>query len=231
MTDIIILFKIKMPFGVIKGSFDSKNRWIQPKKSLSTVEKKQVKKIVKKQININSETYHHNVMLNYTNLLAGGVTITDLTLVPQGDLDVERTGDRIKTMSFLCRMTLQKTAVGSDPSVSVRIMFVIWKPNDVPVIADILNAGPSGSQDPLSEYNHDTKQQYTILYDKRFTLIPGTDVLRRNITIKRKYAKFIQFVNASTVGTNHLYLVTLTDASGATLPQIAYHNRIYYKDN
>lgn len=219
-----------MPFGIIPAKL-ARNAMSKQERSGLKVQKTVVRRIATRVVQRRLERKHHNfTSAGYINIPAVSTANSDCNLIPQGLLDINRVGDRCDTVNFIARFTLQKIAAGADVTCNVRVIFFLWRPNSVPTAADILNIGPSTVIDPLSEYNHDTRQEYKILYDKNITLTPATELLRRTFVVKRKLKKILQFVNASTVGTNHLYMNVTTDANGATLPAMSYHIRTYFRD-
>lgn len=203
-------------------------------KALTAPQKKQVTKIANKVVNRRSETKHHNAVQNYTAFGAVYPPVpVDLTLIPQGILDIERVGDRCTLVRMVLRLLVERPASAGSVSSTQRVLVFMWKPNTVPVASDILNIGPTGLIDINSDYNHDTRQEYKILMDKPIvqTIISNTQRYNKYLKFKLKSVpKDLQYVNASTVGTNHIYIMYITDASAVSYPNINYHSRIYFRD-
>lgn len=139
-----------------------------------------------------------------------------ITLIPQGITDQERLGDSLYLRRIYIRLDLQSptAATGANQFNFYRVMIVQDHdmdnvPNTAPggVIAtfppnDFLLAGPSGSVDVVSHYNHDRRKTYTILYDKTYTMVStaGNPIPLKShtIVVSKGFRKKLQYVNAST---------------------------------
>lgn len=200
-----------------------------------------VKRIVRRAFNALVERKHHNLTFAYANLpVAPTVSVADFCAIPQGLLDINRVGDRAMIKKLIIRIVMERQqwqVAGGAPlgraTTKIRLVFVQWKPNTVPVALDILNIGPSGGVDYLSEYNHDTRQEYTILKDKTWPLTPVTNlisIVRTFSFFGKKLSKKIQFVNAGTVGTNKIYMFVITDSVATAEITMSFQARLYFTD-
>lgn len=218
-------------------------------RGLNRVQRQQVKKLQKKIM----ELKYHQTIVN--NNLDTTWLLWNLTAVPQGDTDISRDGDKISlagNLSFRCRLIADVSGDAAQQIPNVRFIFFQWHPQSdsagatVPTIGQIITAGASGSQDETSMYNHDTRQMYTIIYDKVTKLTgPGTSSTNAyNTQISRtfhfelplyknkKVRKWMQFLAASTTNaTNNIYLAAY--ASGipdAQNPLFDFVSKIFFRD-
>lgn len=111
----------------------------------------------------------------------GGLGPYSLCLVPQGDTDNTRDGDRIKAKSLSFKIHMF-TSDAEDRDFSIHpcvVRFIIfqWKPNSAlvaPSPSNILLTDPistgGASITVYSQYNWDTRQSYNIVYDRTYTL-------------------------------------------------------------
>jgi len=169
-----------------------------------------------------------------------------VSAVPQGDTDSSRDGDRLMwcgTMEFNYQY-VNGQAAGSDTMSNGRVLIIQWHPNSVPTVPNILLNGPSGSPDIYSVYNHDLRQQYTVLYDNHVYVVgneqsapnanitPSTGIIRVRLPTN-KWAKQAQYAAGTTNGTNQIYIIygSDTSAAGGARPVIAYSIKIFYRDS
>jgi len=159
--------------------------------------------------------------------------------IGQGVTDQERDGDRYQwcgTMDFRISM------VAGDTYNLLRCIVFQWHPDYVPVVTDLLIVGPSGSQDVWSQYHHDKRQQYTILFDKTYKLVgngtsgtfPGTDSsvqYRRHLISFKRATKRTQRIGGSLVGTNRMYMCFISDSAAPTHPVINWSSKVFYRDS
>ena len=165
--------------------------------------------------------------------------------VPQGDSDQTRDGDQLTWaghIDFTMQMVNGQGATGDNYN-NMRLVFLQWHPNTTPAVGDIFINGPSGAADVYSQYNHDKRSMFTILWDNRFTTVGNanaattantdsvtTGVLRYRISLK-KAQKTVQFSGGTTSGTNRLYLAFVSDSALATHPTLAYSTKVVFRDS
>jgi len=176
--------------------------------------------------------------------------------VPQGDADNTRDADRLRWCGTM-EINLQiVNGLGATADIYNNVRFVVfqWHPTTTgtPYPAtngtDVFMTGPSGSVDIYSVYNHDTRQNYTILYDRVFTTIgcgnngvatganvgvtdmttTGVHQLRIPLTKARKN---VQFVAGGLQGTNRLGLFYVSDSALATHPTLAFMSKVFFRDS
>ncbi|AUM61975.1 capsid [uncultured virus] len=205
------------------------------RRRLTKVEKKQVVKIVR----ANQELKYFN-SITAASGLSTTPTMFQLTNIPQGDTDTTRDGDRLKLLKFYVRGSF----VFGDSTNFIRLIFFQWKPNSTPVSTSVLLPGPSGSVDYLSQYNHDLRQEYKILYDKTFTLVSYSQVgvpSNQYIPIASnsiKLFKFmrkpkstnLQYTGGTTSGTNQVWWMAMTDSSVVPHPAIEMSVKFMFTD-
>lgn len=170
--------------------------------------------------------------------------------VPQGDTDQTRDGDKLQWCGNIDFRMQVVNGLGATADVynNVRVVIFQWHPNSAPVAGNILltGAGGGGIVDIYSNYSHDFRQEYKILFDKVFNTIgPGSNVAVSNgpITEKtttgllkfkistKKASKNVQYSNGGLSATNRIYILTISDSSLVTHPTIAYSMKTFYRDS
>lgn len=202
-----------------------KRRYRRKPKTVSKSTKKFVNFKIKTAIRKNIETKYHDVTISEA--VSTVASIGSLTDVSQGQTDTTRIGDKLTIRGLSGRASM----LGADASNLIRIIIFQWHHTDsvAPVIADIL----SSSGDPRSNFVHDTQNQYTVLYDKLFTLTSAGDKLVRAWIFRPrlKYAKkTINYSAGSTVGSNKIYRLFLSDSGASVHPSFNWSCRFYYDD-
>lgn len=162
--------------------------------------------------------------------------------IAQGDTDSDRTGDRVMLKKIYLRWNL----VGYDTYNFVRFMVFQWKPDNLisPIPGDILLPGSSGAIDFTSQYNHDKRQMYKIMYDKVLTTVG--DGSQTSLTVYPYQSNFIHYNKktliipnkqlqydggSSTIGTNQIYVMAVSDSLVPTHPLVSYTMKILYTDS
>lgn len=167
------------------------------------------------------------VTTTLTNVNSSG-NIVDLSLIPQGDTDSSRDGDQCFLKSVSCRFAFW---VGT-ATTKIRAILFQWFPNNVPSVTSIL-LGSGTTQTPLIGYNRDNEPMYRIVADWTSKLIPSSNcsvqVHHFYHDVGKKYSS-AQFIAGTTAGTNHFYLITLSDVTAATLPQYEQSTRMDFYD-
>lgn len=202
-------------------------------RKLSKREKAEVKKLI-------AVRQELKFFLSQTNARAvtNSPVIFQITNIPQGVADTDRTGDRLYLKKAYVRLHV---AIG-DFTNMFRIIFFQWKPNTVPAISgsDILLPGASGSIDYLSQYNHDNRQEFRILYDRTYNLNGNGSGASDPITSTSQVIKFIklrpklkqlQYAGGSTVGTNQVYYLAISDSSILPNPTFSMSVKFLYTDS
>lgn len=204
-------------------------------KKLTRYEKKEVVSLINKNI----ETKIFNFQINAFAVSNLGVLGIGATSIPQGISEFQRIGDDIKLMRIDFRVqwspTLPVTAANDFYNVCRMIVFQ-WCDQDtilLPVVADILDLGPSGFIDVNSFYNHNQRKSYRILYDRKVTLaIPATDpaaTVSFKGSVKPKRHD-VQYQNALVTGVNRIYYLAISDSGAVAHPLFSLNSRVHYKD-
>jgi len=147
-------------------------------------------------------------------------SINDITLIPQGDTDTNRRGDKLKLLSLKWNGEFILAPVANVPlNGLVRIIFFQWHPDTtyrIPLVGDIL----SGAATFSSHYNHDQGSNYSIFYDRSFIVSQNTSlakIVRGRISFKKKKGmmKFvkrtIKYDAATTSGSDHIFVLAIAD--------------------
>lgn len=201
-------------------------------RKLNPRQKKQVKRIVGAQ----QELKYLDTVTNAYSISTSGA-IFQLCSIPQGDTDISRDGDRV----YLKKMYVRGTVRVNDETNIVRLIFFQWKPNTAATIAQILLNGPSGSPDVQSNYAHDQRQMYKILYDKTWVLAgpgttpetPVTPTTTRHFQciLSRGLIRQLQFTAGTTTGTNQIYYLALSDSSIGAHPTLSMSTKVMFTDS
>lgn len=214
-------------------------------RKLNPKQKKEVKTIIARRQELK---YFHYVQAATAVSTTADVSGSPFDIV-QGDQDQERDGDRLQwcgTLEFNLQVVSGQTAGTSDLYNNVRVMLFQWHPTSTsapsPVASDVLSQGPSGNPDIYSVYNHDTRQNYKILFDRVYRVTLNTNgtiadnsnsttgIRRLRISMK-KARKDVQYVGNGLQGTNRIFLLTVSDSALATHPTLAFASKIFFRDS
>jgi hypothetical protein len=123
-----------------------------------------------------------------------------------------------------------------------RVIIFQWHPNTVPISSSVLINGPTGIIDVYSHYSHDNRQEYKILWDKLYHVV-GNGISSTNpyapnmlhtwklhISLK-KATKQLQYTGGTTVGTNHIYILQISDSALPTDPSTVFAAKLFYRDS
>lgn len=106
------------------------------------------------------------VLFNTSNVLTAAGTTFDIA---QGVGDSQRVGDKLTWCGSIdLKLEMRNSLAPNVAANNIRFMIFQWHPNSTPTVAQILLNGPTGAPDTLSNYNHDNRQQYKIIFDKVF---------------------------------------------------------------
>jgi len=221
------------------------------KKMKATAKTDALNKKVKKLISIQQEHKYFNVLV--TPVVGTTWVLNPFTLIPQTNTDIGRSGDRLHMTNVRLRATIIKDPDSDQLQDYVRIVVFQWRPNNgtvggiPPTPGQIFLDEPGlGTPTIRSFYSHDTRRQYSILWDKTYTLSGGsllaasvsasyTDSLVRYLNTSiplKKAAKDIQFIAGSTDGDHHLYVATCgTDAPGSANPAVRLNFKTDFTDS
>lgn len=174
----------------------------------------------------NIELKYYDYELDSTVDYSGSVFAT--SLVPQGDGDTTRDGDKI-----CCKaLKIHGIIAAADTWNYVRLIVFVWKPSAVanPSTGQIL-VDTGAADAPQSFYVHDYRKNFTVLWDKTFRVA----VSQPNLTIGfKKYIRLkdlnINFITAGTSGQNHIYVMAISDSSAVSHPTVLYKSRLMFTD-
>jgi len=170
-----------------------------------------------------------------------GTVATNFSLseVTQGDGDTNRDGDQFYVTSIQMKYHYLGNPAYSTNVQYVRIILFQWTDSiasaTVPSIQAILLDVSSNDAAVVSPYNHDTRYNFRILYDKTHgiglastTMPPQT--FNESVIITKGFTPKVQLEATGTGGTNKFYM--LITGTAATNPGIlSVHTKVNFKDN
>lgn len=229
-----------------KGGFNSKKSWalvakndrINAQRKLNERQKRQVKKIMKKPLELKYFYYFPPAVVAISTTMALiGVPFD----VPQGIGDTQRVGDHLQWAGSI---DFRFTLTAADTTNIVRVAIVQWKSQStaapIPTPSDFFLNGPTGAPDIWSPFSHDNRNSITVLFDRTFELIGNgtanfpvtniTQISRKYSVSLKKAAKEVQFNAAGGQGKNRLFLAYVSDSAVATHPTIQYTTKTFFRD-
>jgi hypothetical protein len=220
-----------MDFGKLNRTVVRKSTGPKKQRKLleSNASKSEIKRLAKRIQAVSSELkYASNVNATYTSISYNGTDfLNPLTLVPQGDSDSNRDGDALKLHSI--QVVFAWKVSTTTPSF-VRMCIFQWKPNSVPVYANVFIDQHNTTLAPFTYYNHDLRHQFVILFDEvvEIDTISHPAHLVKKIIMKG-FNPNLQFSAGGTTSTNHIYAFACSDVNAAG-PQLVFHSKITYYD-
>lgn len=189
-------------------------------KKMEEVAKKQALKV----LNRESEWKHHT--LNHSVSVSTTPNVQDLCSVAQGDGDTYRDGDTLQASSINYRINMSP----GDSTNFLRLIFVQYFPNTTPAATDILTI--SVGYETLAMYNTDQADQFKILSDRTYTMTDVGYNKARSISGKIQVSKKkMQYMAGTTNGSNHVYLIALSDSSAVAHPSYGCVTKLNFRDN
>lgn len=205
--------------------YNNKRRYPSKQSKLNPRQKKEVKKMVKGQIELKSFDTG-----GFPSVATTGA-VTRQTSIPQGVGNSQRIGDDVQ----LVKMDLSYEWAIADPFNTVRIIYFQWHMDDafsIPGLNDILFTAPSN--DPTNAlYNFSNRDKYKILYDKRHFLeagSEGSESFSKKLSIKIPHKTLSYNSGGVLTGTNNIYQLLVTDSNTVLHPSCMNHIRFYYRD-
>jgi len=175
-------------------------------------------------------------VLSVASNIGSGSTLFALSLVPSGDQQSQPVGDFIQPLRLMFNFSLY--TVNSDIVTTVRLIFFRWIPSTVliaPVVASILEA-PSAAN-VLSHFNFQLQDNYKILQERQFqasgiTVAPtvASNFGSTGFRVPLSDNPEIEFTQTATTGSNHLYLLAISDSAVTPFPILNFSTRLYYED-
>lgn len=199
-----------------------KRKYTRKASGLTTKQKSAVRKVVKKEIQKEAENKYMNTDQNL-NVGSTSVLKSCLIMVP-GLTDSTRVGDEIYLSKVMLDYTIeqpQPIAAGvpafSDKEAHVlRFIVFQWFGNALPTAPDILqnvNVGDAIN----SDYFHDFKGLFKILYDKLHIVYPEKGLAAVHRKIIKGYRKKVMFTSGGNDAIeNDLFTMVLSDFTGIT---------------
>jgi len=211
--------------------------------SLSTVQKKEVKRLIKAEEKAESEV-KMNAPTTWAPTITSTASVQAVGLIAQGDDSNQRNADVITMQELTIRYDCTNTNSSGTPATAnqddVTYRFVI--------VRDMLcdGADPAGTDifehasDPLSEFNHvhqlNKPYRFEILHDEVFILEAGAATgigfgggsnrlrcKKIHIKLKGKKAKYIGTgATAADLGIGQIFLVFMSNAGSGTLLALDY---------
>lgn len=159
----------------------------------------------------------------------------DVSLIPQGDGDSQRTGDQTNLRSVDFRYIVRNSSgIPSTARVIVFQWFLISN-SPAPAQATIL-LPPTTTVDVCAPYAHDNRYNFRILYDRVHSLVSTnaatpseTSIQFKKVFLKKIPKKNAQFQQTTTAGINHIFVMTLGDRA-TTVSTIEWNAKLNYSD-
>lgn len=152
--------------------------------------------------------------------------------ISQGITDTQRIGDKIRIRGI----QVEGWCTVADTTNLVRICVFQWKQNNAlvaPASNYIIQYTGSGIA-PMSPFNNDLQGgNYVMLYTRVLKLVSGTDksIVRFRFRVPMKYCKrLVEFYVAGTQGTNHIYMMGISDSGAPAHPNLFMMARVWYED-
>lgn len=161
-----------------------------------------------------------------------------LDQIPQGTAQAQRVGDKVKPYFVTIRGTVAQVAAHTNED-TVRILLIKCKKGNgfVPNIASASTGKVLATQGSVnacwSPIQYENKTEFTILYDKVFTLDGGNTANKsKTFVINKKIMGDVEFVPGTTTPEGgSLYLMGISSTgTGANPPYWFFTSRLYYKD-
>lgn len=224
----------------------------KPQKRSYTRQQKAIKSEVKRALIRKGETKYLPIFSSSAAVAASTAGVfTSLTQIDQGPSQNNRIGNQVTLKKISFRMSIVPAEnPAADTYNRVRVMIFKWKEDDgvnTPALGEILDSTSTSAGILPVEWplNHVTRRDYTIIYDKVFTLNPTFafnssgvatgDFSRaesRTINVNRKLSGEVMFNGGSGVFTGHgkVYLLVVSDSAAVPHPSYAFAGNIFYKD-
>lgn len=187
-------------------------------------------KYVKRMISKESETKFHDLS-DYVNAIDNTGTVVRLTGVQQGITDSTRIGDKLTLRALKYKLFLTI----ADTYNIFRVIMFQWYVNTtlrVPQYADIMQEAGGAVTSWLSPITYDYENQHHVISDKIYTV---DSVKNQTFFVNRKFRmkyirKTINFTAAGAEGSNHLYMLIVSDSAAIAHPTWSIQSRTYYDD-
>jgi hypothetical protein len=174
----------------------------------------------------------------YTQSATTTPTQLAISAVPQGDTDSTRDGDQINLQSLWLKFNcyLQGTGGTNDFTDIVRLVVYRYHPmssGTVPVPATVLQDLSVAQSAVMTPFTWDNRKDYTVLLDHTFDLSGnGPSQVTKLFHVKWKTPGLPAHFSAgsTTLQTNGLFAMVMSDSLVATHPQWNFYSRVVYSD-
>jgi len=168
--------------------------------------------------------------------VTGGGTLYALSVIPQGAGQSQRMANTVKFKRLVLNFSLY--LANTDIVTTSRLIVFRWIPNNsttAPGVGSILQ-NPSVAQ-VFSHLDFEGQQNYVILWDQTFHQSGGastpcstSNMGMFNLRIPLGSNPCINYNNATTTGTDTLYMLSISDSSLTPFPELSFNLRVYYDD-
>lgn len=195
-------------------------------RKLTKREKLEVKKMIAQPVEVK---YYNKVLTVQSILYSGNLYL--ISDVPQGIADNDRDGDQLNLTHINLKAEWNASSAATSFNLCRFIVFQ-WRPQTTPTLNLILT-GLGAAIAPLAPYTRDTRSMYKILYDKMtvLSIANSNSVHAFNLRLRKGYNRRLQYQGGTTVGSNQIYILVVTDDGGAPSPQFSYYSQILYTDS
>lgn len=198
----------------------------RPGSKLSVVQKKQVKRLITGVQEIKAIDSTVSGSPSDTGVISRVLTPA------QGDGLSQRSGDQIILKALQFRLSI----IGADNTNKVRIIIFRWSQDNsiganVPTVNGVLQ-----NIDVMSFYNYTSykNDRMTILYDRTVstTFTDANQVVVLHTLYGKKLGrKVLEFNAASTLGTNQIYMLLISDSVAISHPTVTGYMQLRYTDS
>lgn len=218
--------------GNFKGKRKFRGKHIRNEKVIRNIARQEANKTVMKK----AESKHFDTQITTQPYDWAGYATT-LLLPIQGVTEHQLTGLSVEPTHIRIRGQLD-TDPGTTPLRVISRIIVVQFKTDALLPADLLESVSSAIV-PLSAYKDDFQNQYRVLHDEFYSMIPGTETeqITFDIKIKSDKLKKVSFGTIAgpsfvpTAGALALFVYSDIDPTGGTdIPTLTAFSRCYYKD-
>lgn len=201
---------------------------------LSTVQKKQLKAMMTRKVNIARELKYFDVA-SLTNQTTQTWSVNNISGISLNVNDAARTGDEVEVRDIEVRWRAEAgTSAGvTNASFIVRCCIIQFFEDTTAITTTGGNffQSTTGGGAYLSTYQHDLRRTYKVLYDESIKISltgPTTDI--RTVMVKPSRKK-IRFVSSGTGAEGHIYFCYVSDQTAANYaPTIDWYSRVNFYD-
>jgi len=223
----------KFPEFTKSGSAGAIVRRFQNRRKPKPVTKQQVQAMIASKQTLKFYDNHTYV----GSATSGGINIA-LSTIPQGNTDSTRSGDSVslETLEVRGELYLQGAGGTNDFTDQIRVIIYMWHPvssGAAPVIASILQDVSVAQSLVMSAYSWDSKPQFSVLYDKNFSLSGNgpSDVF---FDFRKSFGSghLATWAGGSTtLQSEGIFMIIASNSLVATHPIYNFYSRVTYLDS